>query len=284
MYTVWKKPISCLNFNDSENIITFAAILMSALSIATTAVPMSYKRRQSASIREMIVCTTCIIFPKLVLMGWTISVIQHYTLIVIIPYLILLFIQTGKFCFGFYKTETLEDDHNHGDLYIIELITLADKKIKSNLNDFLKPMKIVLGYNGDGQGLIPSSIVLSAFSIPLGLALSAIIADKEIFPSDAFPSITTCFMNNSAQISKFGYNPLYNDYSPTCPIKYTAMECNGEVKTNIIIVLLVMLAYMSIALFTITMVIQKELRKYSKRVIFYSISQQFRRPSGRTMR
>ena len=245
VYTLWKTPVRCLNFEWGDGMWTFGAIAISILSISATVVPFansfiappSRESRTNSSNQsnwkifkdkvlknEILFCTFLLVLPKLLLFSWTISILKWYSLTFIVP------------------------------MGIVMLCINLCKDKEYSLKILFKTTRDVLGYNGrEVMRLLPSVLMLSSFLIPLSISLHASInpsfnLEFGIGHSDPFPSSTICFSNSSRDRQVKMWENLTMPWSPTCNISFTAQPCEPEVKERIEIILSCLLVFMSLGL------------------------------------
>ena len=262
VYILWKTPLQCLNYEWDDGMITYCSIAISILSISATVVPFSrvdedlvlecevetpttrgkmiwmakcWDLMIKVLSNDVLFCTLLLVLPKLLLISWTISVLKWYSLLLIVPIVvILLFVKLAQDQF-----RHPEESHWQG------------------LHLLLAMSKDILGYSGrEDKLLLPSVVILSSFLIPLSIALHASVntsfyseEDKfGIFPSDPYPSSTICFTNASTAMQRDMWENLTMPWSPTCNVTFTSEPCAYHATTRIKATLSCLLVFMSLGL------------------------------------
>ena len=233
MYTLWITPADCLDFG-FDNIITYASVASSFVSISAIAVPLIHDKLQP---HNLFLCLFLLVFPKLVLFSWTVSVLRAWSILFFLP------IMAINFAFEF-RTSSVDENAYHGNCLLI-----------TKLRDtFFTVIRNTLGYNGNGFShgkqfcnMITSGIILLCFCIPLSMNLNGLdTEDFSNFPNDPFPSRLICFSNASKITQEQQWENLTLPWSPSCNYMFTARMCTADIKEKNRLILILMIALPSV--------------------------------------
>ena len=230
MYTLWITPADCLDFG-FDNIITYASVASSFVSISAIAVPLIHDKLQP---QNLFLCLFLLVFPKLVLFSWTVSVLRAWSILFFLP------IMAINFAFEF-RTSSVDDD-------------AYDSLITKLRDTFFTVIRSTLGYNGNGFShgkqfcnMITSGIILLCFCIPLSMNLNGLdTEDFSNFPNDPFPSRLICFSNASKITQEQQWENLTLPWSPSCNYMFTARMCTADIKEKNRLILILMIALPSV--------------------------------------
>ena len=230
MYTLWITPADCLDFG-IDNIITYASVASSFVSISAIAVPLIDEKLKA---RNLFICLFLLVFPKLLLFSWTVSVLRVSSIYFFLPIMMVSFV--FEFC-----NSNVEVAYDGNCLLLVKV-----------RDTFFTVIRTIFGYNGNVMkeqlwNSVLNGIILLCFCIPLSMTLNAL--DKEdfsSFPRDPFPSHFICFSNASKISQAQQWENLTLPWSPSCNYTFTARQCNAEIKEKNRIILILMIAFPSV--------------------------------------
>ena len=232
MYTLWITPADCLDFG-FDNIITYASVASSFVSISAIAVPLIDEKLKA---HNLFLCLILMVFPKLLLFSWTVSALRVSSIYFFLPIMMISFV--FEFC------NSYVDNAYDGNCLLLVKVRYT----------FFTVIRSVFGYNGNVLNpseqfcnSVLNGIILLCFCIPLSMALNALDSeDFSSFPRDPFPSHFICFSNASKISQAQQWENLTLPWSPSCNYTFTARECNADIKEKNRIFLILMITFPSV--------------------------------------